>query len=262
VARDTRPAIGITARTFWYDAGRRQRLAEMTTAAFLDAVARAGGLPFVLATRAGPERAGAYLDRLDGLLLTGGEDVHPHLFGAEPHRAIERVDLERDRFEIALLQEARARRMPVLAACRGIQVLNVARGGDLVQDIAAEVPGALAHAQLAMQDGPWHGLEVAAGSLLAGILGPGAAAVNSFHHQSCRRLGEGLVPVAHAPDGVVEAVEDPGQPFCLGVQWHPELSAAAGDPASERLFAAFLEACGGARSPPASNLRRDPVPGR
>jgi len=257
-----RPVIGLTARTFWYDSGRRQRLAEMTTAAFLDAVTRAGGLPIVLATRAGPECADAYLDRLDGLLLTGGEDVHPHLFGGEPQTHIDRVDLDRDRFEIALVHGARDRRMPLLAACRGIQLLNVARGGDLVQDIAAESGSTLAHAQLAMVDGPWHGIEVREGSLLARILRPGRMAVNSFHHQACRRLGEGLAAVATAPDGTVEALEDASQPFCLGVQWHPELSAAAGDPDSERLFSAFIQACAGGKPRAASNLRRDPIPGR
>jgi len=246
VETDRKPVIGLTARTFWYASRSRMRLGEMISSAYLEGVLEAGGLPLVLANRAGAPAAGAYLDRLDGLLLTGGEDVHPHRFDEEPARGIEAVDEDRDRLEIELVRGARARDLPLFAICRGVQVMNVALGGDLFQDIASQTGSRIAHTQTTLTDSSWHAIDVAPGTLLARVLRPGRLSVNSWHHQACRRVAAGLRVSATSPsDGVVEALEDPSLRFFLGVQWHPELAAAAGDPDAKRLFRAFVEACEG-----------------
>jgi len=254
--RNTTPAIGLTARTFWYQSHRRMRLGEMVSCAYHYAILEAGGLPVVFANRGGGACAEAYLDRVDGLLLTGGEDVHPRHFGEEPYKAIEAVDEDRDRLEIELVRCARERDLPVLAICRGIQVLNVALGGDLFQDIPSQSGSTLAHTQSTLSDTSWHSVDVAPDSLLARILRPGRLSVNSWHHQACRRVAEGLAVAATCPaDGLVEAVEDPSRAFLLGVQWHPELSAAAGDADSKRLFQALVGAAAGKPLPAASKSR-------
>jgi len=159
------------------------------------------------------------LDALDALVLSGGNDVDPALYGAEPHPQTTGLVPERDRGEIALLRAALARDMPVLAVCRGSQVLNVARGGDLVQHL----PDAVGHERHKHTPGVFadHSVELDADSRLASILGE-RAPVKSHHHQGFGRVGEGLRPVARAEDGTVEALEDPRQRFAVGVLWHPE----------------------------------------
>ncbi len=189
---------------------------------YVRAVEAAGGLPLVLAPGT-PEDARELVRRIDALVLTGGADIDPARYGKEPHATVERVRPERDAFEIALAREAISRDVPLLAICRGQQVLNVATGGTLVQDIPSEWPGAGAHDD----DGPrWrrsHEVEVLPGTRLFSILGAARVAVNSFHHQAVRDLGTGLVLSARAvEDGVVEGVEMPGRRFVIGVQWHPE----------------------------------------
>jgi len=210
------------------------------------AVRRAGGVPVVLPPLLGEGEAAPLLSRLDGLLLSGGWDLSPHWYGGEESPLVEGVDRERDRMELALAREALRAGRPVLAICRGLQVLNVALGGILYLDIRAQVPGALAHRPTEGQppDATAHPVRLEAGSRLASILGEGEVLVNSFHHQAARDVGKGLVVTARAPDGIVEAVEHPAHPFCIGVQWHPEI--APGDRGRmERLFAAFVEAAGG-----------------
>jgi putative glutamine amidotransferase len=178
-----------------------------------------------------------------GLVLTGGEDVDPAHYGAPAHPALGEVHEGRDAFEIALVQAARARRLPTLAICRGVQVVNVALGGTLVQDLASEQPAALPH------DGRWgrsdrvHGLRVAGGSRLAGAIGATEATINSLHHQALGRVADGLVAVAHAPDGVVEGVEWAGGDWWMtGVQWHPEELVGTSEEWDRALFAAFAAA--------------------
>ena len=168
-----------------------------------------------------PERAVAALgSEIRGLVLTGGEDVEPALYGAARHPKLEDTDPVRDAAELALIAAARARRLPILAICRGIQILNVALGGTLFQDLASERPGPVTHTGT---DGR-HAVRVEPGSLLERTLGSRAATVNSRHHQAIRDLAPGLRAVAWAEDGLIEGAEpaDAGAPWMLAVQWHPE----------------------------------------
>jgi putative glutamine amidotransferase len=167
-----------------------------------------------------PELIATALDGVAGLVLTGGEDVGPERYGAAPHPRLGDVDRDRDAAELALIAAARARRLPVLAICRGIQILNVAYGGTLYQDLGSEHPSSIAHEG----DATRHAVRVEHGSLLARTLGAGSAQVNSRHHQAIRDLAPGLKAVAWAEDGVIEAVEasEPGATWTVAVQWHPE----------------------------------------
>ena len=165
----------------------------------------------------------ALVDRLDGLVVTGGVDVAPALYGQSPHPTVLGVSDERDGFELLLLREAIRRDLPLLGICRGMQVLNVALGGTLIQDIPSAIGSKVAHDDPARErDQLAHDVEVDDGSRLARLLGSGQLAVNSFHHQAVDRLGEGLVATAYAPDGIVEGVEIPSARHVVAVQWHPE----------------------------------------
>jgi putative glutamine amidotransferase len=183
----------------------------------------AGGLPLIFAPGR-PADAPELLDHVRGLLLTGGADVDPSLYGEKPHAALGPVFRERDVFELALVEEALRRDLPVLAICRGHQVLNVATGGTLVQDIPSQVPGAGAHDPEVERWQACHEVQILPGTRLREILGTEKVAVNSFHHQSVKQLGRDLVLSASSPDGVVEGIEMPraSKRFVVGVQWHPE----------------------------------------
>lgn len=185
-------------------------------------VERSGASPVVLPPL-GPEHAEALLERVDGLLLSGGVDVDPALYGRPRHPKLGRVDRERDEFELALTRHALRRDLPILAICRGQQVLNVATGGTLIQDLPSELEGVVTHEAPGRRTRRTHPVEVAAASKLSEILGPGPLSVNSFHHQAIDQLGEGLVVSGRCPgDGVIEAVEMKDRSFVVGVQWHPE----------------------------------------
>ena len=189
---------------------------------YVRSVERSDAIPLVLpASR--PEDASAVLDRLDGLVLSGGIDVDPALYGRAPHPKLGRVDRGRDDFELALTREALSRDLPILAICRGHQVLNVATGGTLVQDIPSELKGGVTHDAPGRRTRRSHAVEVVRASRLAEILGEGTHPVNSFHHQAIDELGEGLLVSARSPkDGLIEGVEMKGRSFVVGVQWHPE----------------------------------------
>ena len=209
---------------------------------YIRSVEQSGAVPVVLPPVA-PGDAPALLDRLDGILLSGGVDVDPALYGQEPHPRLGRINRRRDEFEIALVREALRRDLPILAICRGHQVLNVATGGTLVQDVASLVEGEVEH------DGPgprWrraHQVEVTSPSRLREILGQDAVSVNSIHHQAVDRIGEDLVVSARCPeDGVVEGLERPRSRFVVAVQWHPESFWSRPD-SFQRLFDAHAEAC-------------------
>lgn len=212
-----------------------------------ESVRRAGGEPRVL--NLSVDRPADALRAAGGLLLTGGHDVHPDLYGAARHPSFHPAESGRDAYEIELIDRALEADLPVLAICRGIQVLNVARGGTLVQDIPTEVAQALEHRLPVPPNEPFtlaHEIWLEKGSLVARLVGDtGGDAdsrhVNSRHHQAVNRLGEGLVAVATAPDGVIEAVEDPSRRFCVGVQWHPENFYRTGEFRS--LFEEFVAAC-------------------
>jgi gamma-glutamyl-gamma-aminobutyrate hydrolase PuuD len=192
--------------------------------------------------------AGEIIGSIDGLLLTGGEDVAPARYGEEPHSSVVDVDAARDEFEIALIGEARRRNLPIFAICRGIQMLNVACGGTLVQDIASEVAGALEHSWTVPPHKPYdlaHEVWVDKDTLLARLIrerlsDTDACEANSRHHQAVKQIAPGFRVSATAPDGVIEAIEDPAARFCLGVQWHPENFWRTGE--FRPLFEGFLEA--------------------
>lgn len=189
---------------------------------YLDAVRAGGGDPFVVSFREGL----AGLHGAAGILLTGGVDIDPSRYGQPPHPLTNPPELERDAFELAVCAEASAAGIPTLAICRGLQVLNVARGGTLIQDLPSERPSPTVHDDDTTPQTLAHSLDVVPSTLLARVLGSEPATrvsvVNSRHHQAIDRVGAGLTVSATAPDGIVEAVEDPGHPFLLAVQFHPE----------------------------------------
>jgi putative glutamine amidotransferase len=207
---------------------------------YVESVKRAGGEPVVLEPTDDPVRS---LDRVDALLLSGGLDIDPAQYGEAPHPATE-VDAARDAFEIPLSRGAVARDMPVFAICRGVQVLNVAAGGTLIQDIPSTVPSELAHSIDVPKDHLAHAVRVTPGSRLAASLGPCTpreiCAVNSRHHQAVGQVAPSFVVSAVSEDGVVEAIERPESTFCVGVQWHPENFWRTGEFAG--LFAEFVAA--------------------
>ena len=213
---------------------------------YVESVRLAGGEPLVV-DRA-TDDVEAVIRKAAGILLTGGDDVRPVLYGAAAHPAFEAAEAGRDEYEIELVLRALETDRPLLAICRGIQVLNVARRGTLVQDLPSERPSSTPHQFPTAQhpaDKIAHTIQVARGSLLSEILGArlaegGVIDVNSRHHQAVDVLGVGLQVTAIAPDDVVEAVEDPARRFCVGVQWHPESFHRTGE--FLPLFEAFVRA--------------------
>lgn len=214
---------------------------------YKQAISHAGGEGRVVHASDGVEAA---LADVSGLLLTGGDDVAPSRYNEAAHPSVVEVAPERDDFEIALVLEARKRQLPIFAICRGIQVLNVACGGALIQDIASQVPGALDHRLTVPPHLPFelaHEIWIERDSLLATLLKErlvdgDSCEVNSRHHQAVSTLAGGFRVTATAPDGIIEAIEDPGAKFCLGVQWHPENFWRTGE--FRALFEGFLAACG------------------
>ena len=230
-----RPAVGITI-------GYSEKTADVFLLQddYVRSVEKAGGLPLVFAPGRAAD-AGALLDRVDALVLTGGADLDPAHYDEPPHATVTGLIPERDAFELALCREAVRRDLPILAICRGHQVLNVASGGTLVQDIPSQLAGAGNHDPAVEAWETVHEVVVLPGTRLREILGSERVAVNSLHHQAVKGLGQGLVLSARAKDdGVVEGIEMPDRRFVVGVQWHPEAfwDHEPGDP----LFAALLDA--------------------
>jgi putative glutamine amidotransferase len=221
---------------------------------YVESVKRAGGHPVLLRNS---DDAGAVVESLDGLLLTGGLDVDPALYG-EPTHATTHTAPDRDRFEVPLSKAAVAHDLPVLAICRGVQVLNVAGGGSLVQDIPSEVTTELNHSIDLPRDHHAHPIKVTPGTRLAAALGPKAdleaCPVNSRHHQAVARVAPQFVVSAVSADGVVEAIERPDRTFCVGVQWHPENFLKTGEFAG--LFAEFVAAAAKRQSKVKDSSRR------
>ena len=207
------PLVGITMDYAHRPSGEKRLALNLS---YIRAVEAAGGIPVLLPWQSSRSLTGL-LPRLDRLILVGGDDLEPSVYGQKPGPALTLIDPERQAFDLELTKRALKRGLPILAICAGCQTLNVVRGGDLVQDIPRQVPGALVHA-----GGAWHPVDVQAGSRLGKVLGRRSLRTNSYHHQSVGRLGRGLKAVAHTQDGVVEGIEDPDHPYLLGVQWHPE----------------------------------------
>lgn len=220
ISDERRPVIGLAAS----DARARWRVWDdevvLLPRHYVDKIVAAGGVPLLVPPVAG--LAEALLPRLDALVLCGGPDVDPARYGASPHERTDAPHPERDLAELQILDGALAVELPVLGICRGLQVLNVARGGTLLQHLPDRV-GHERHAPFRSDFGR-HRVEVEAGSRLADILGgTTVASAPTYHHQAVDEPGKGLVVTAHCQDGVIEAVEDPSLPFCVAVQWHPEM---------------------------------------
>jgi putative glutamine amidotransferase len=207
-----------------------------------EAVRRAGGEVRILDYER--DRPADVVNEVDGILLPGGDDVSPSLYGADTHATFKAPESGRDAYELELATRAGEADVPLFAICRGVQMLNVARGGTLVQDIPSELPDAIPHE---VRDTPFtiaHDIWVSEGTLLHDLLHDridgDTCPVNSRHHQAVQEVGRGLVVSATAPDGVIEAVEDPSKRFCVGVQWHPENFYRTGE--FRALFEAFVAA--------------------
>lgn len=238
----SRPLIGVTTQRHpGTEAVKRGRPLYYVSHEYADRLRDVGGVPLLLPPGA-PELE--VLEHLDGVLFTGGEDVAPVHFAQAPHPRLGTVDAARDAQELPLARAAVARGLPVFAICRGVQLLNVALGGSLYQDLPSERPGAIAHDQPGAVDEESHAVEVASASML-GSLVPASLQVNSFHHQAVRDVAPGLRAVGWSPDGLIEALEG-HEGWVLGVQWHPELMPGESHTA---LFRAFVAACAARRAP-------------
>ena len=233
------PAVAVTATSADADGGMRVRL----NAAYVHALEQAGLVPLVVPPLGGGIGAARSVMRaVRGLVLTGGEDLDPARYAATPHPALGPTHAGRDATEVALTRAARELSRPTLAICRGAQLLNVALGGTLVQDVPSERPSDVAHDARGARGSRTHHVTVAAGSRLASSLGATRLVVNSMHHQAVDRVGEGLRATAHAPDGLIEGIETAAAEWwAVGVQWHPEELTEGAAPWDRALFSAFAE---------------------
>ena len=239
------PVIGITTQTLEAIPDQLPRCWIMSQR-YVQVLTSAGAIPWVIPLLEGNEAAVRRIyERLDGLFLPGGVDVDPAAYGEPRTTLCGRTDAARDWTELLLSRWALADRKPVLAVCRGAQLINVAVGGSLYQDVAAQHPEAIKHDHFPVggrrRDELAHEVHLAPGSRLQRLLATESLAVNSMHHQGIARLAPGLVPVATSPDGLIEGVEAANGQFLIGVQWHPE-DLVDVDPRMARLFAAFIDA--------------------
>ena len=233
-----RPLIGVTGHRLESASGYTSITAKE---AYLSAVRLAGGLPIVIQPVRDEAAVEETLDRLDGVLFTGGRDIDPAAYGQTILNETVEPEPDRDAFELALARAAYRRDIPVLAICRGCQVINVALGGTLWQDLPAQRPAGLPHRQQAPRGATSHSVRLQAGSRLAALLGREQLEVNSFHHQAARDLPAALLAAGYSPDGILEAFEAPQRRFVLAVQWHPE-DLAATHPEHLRLFQSLVDA--------------------
>lgn len=233
------PLIGITmGRT----TSRNNYPVLVIVEAYVQAILRTGACPVMIPLGLPGELFDELLSRLDGVLFTGGGDVHPDQYGNQIHPKVNEVDRDRDRVELGLFQETRKRELPILGVCRGFQVINIGLGGTLYEDIQDQRPASLDHHFWPghPRDYLAHPVEIAEDSRLRHILGKSSAPVNSLHHQGIRDLAPGLLASAIAPDGLIEALEMPDYPFGIAVQWHPEWLPE--EASMDDLFRAFVQA--------------------
>jgi putative glutamine amidotransferase len=244
-----RPIIGIPTQTLHSIDGIPEALPEswVMNQRYSRAVAAAGGLPVMVPLLEDEDVLRGLYDRMDAVLIPGGVDLDPGTYGEAPLPTCGRLDPDRDRVELQFARWAIAEGKPLFGLCRGLQILNVALGGTLYQDIAAQRSDALKHDYFPTagfsRDHLAHPVTVVSGSRLHALVGTAPLKVNSMHHQAVKDLGPGLVSTAVAPDGVIEAIEASANQFMLGVQWHPE-SLTDRDPRMQRLMAGFVEAAG------------------
>lgn len=211
--------------------------------AYSQAVLNCGGAPLLIPISQDRSSIGAICSRLDGLILSGGPDINPRFYKDEPHQGLKDVDAAQDQMELEITRQALAASIPVFGICRGLQLLNVAMGGTLYQDIAREVPKACDHAPKADRSIVTHKVRIESGTLLQATLQRRSLWVNSQHHQSVKEPAPGLIASAAASDGIIEALEDPRQHFVLGVQWHPE-GLWQKEVSARKLFKALIAAAG------------------
>lgn len=230
-----KPIIGIGSDV-QSPAGERERAFVYLN--YVEALRKAGAVTVLIPPQ--PENAAELMDELDGIVLAGGDDCDPAAYGEEPHPTVDSpMDPRRQSNDLGLAKIARQRGVPTLGICLGMQVMNVAAGGTLVQDIPSQFETEIEHSS-EPEDRGRHDVIVEQGTRLGDILRERELNVNSSHHQAVGRVGEGLRVTAHAPDGIVEGLEDPKHPFYVGVQWHPEDM--TGENSAATLFGAFLEA--------------------
>lgn len=232
-----KPIIGITSNI------RDEKLLT-TGLSNIRAIVKAGGVPIVLPNLSEDSEVDRLVESIDGLLVTGGGDVDPNIFGEEPHPELGEVCPERDHFEIMMISKFLKLDKPILGICRGSQMINVSAGGDLFQDIYAQHDHQLLqHRQNAPRSHVTHFVDVAENSLLHQAVQSTRFKVNSYHHQAVRKVAEGFEVCARASDGIIEAFECKTHRFVLGVQWHPENLTGKNDIYSLKLFNAFVQAC-------------------
>jgi putative glutamine amidotransferase len=238
-----KPVIGISPSI---EHGRRRGDAYFLYTSYVEEMSRAGAVPFILPFARSREEAREILAHVDGVLLTGGDDLDPTLYGQTTRHADRIGSRMRAESDLHYARESLERLKAVLGVCLGVQVMNVAFGGTLLQFIPEDVPGAAPHedAEAATEDAPQHPVRIEPGSLLLRLLGTETAVVSSFHHQAVAKVAPGFRVAARSPEGVIEAIEREDHPFYLGVQWHPERMPAA--PITERLFRGFIGAARGA----------------
>ncbi|HET7089709.1 MAG TPA: gamma-glutamyl-gamma-aminobutyrate hydrolase family protein [Anaerolineae bacterium] len=238
-----RPVIGITALATRYIDPPHSPMYALNQR-YVMAVEASGGAPLMVPPDLDETSMQAIFERLDGWVLSGGGDVDPAYYGESPHAALNEVNAERDRLELSFARQAVEADKPVIGICRGVQVLNVALGGSLVQDIPTQQADSLPHSfdgTRVARDYMAHPVRIESGSLLREVMGVEQAGVNSWHHQSVKRVAASLAVVAQSPDGIIEAVEMPGRRFVIGVQWHPEWLYDH-QPEMKRLFEALVQA--------------------
>ena len=241
----THPRIAVSGVVRSWDGADRTGV----NAAYVKALLLAGGIPVILSPLLGSSLAGGALDGCDGLLLTGGEDIDPTWYGASPSPLLSPPSKERDLFELALFAVARQRGIPILGVCRGIQLINVALGGSLYQDIPSERPSAVKHRPAGSRDSRSHSVRLRPGSRGARVLGATSITVNSSHHQAIKELAPGLVATGWSGDELIEAAEsEPGTSWILAVQWHPEEMHADRQAPEHGLFQALVSEAGLART--------------
>lgn len=240
-----RPLIGLTTRNIISPKYNIPMVASPKS--YSEALLKAGALPVLIPLNTPEEEFEALLERIDGIIFTGGGDIETARYQGETHEKVGDVDQERDQIELSLVHKVVEIEMPFLGICRGFQVINVAYGGTLYSHISDQLDNSLEHS--CFPDFPWdhiaHEVEVEGGSKLAEILGKTSVEVNSLHHQGAKEIGEGLVVTAKAPDGLVEGLELPDYPFGVAVQWHPEWM--PDSVPMQRIFNAFLNAARGYR---------------
>jgi len=243
-----RPVIGIPTQTLQSLGGVSAEIPAswVMSQRYILTLTQAGAIPWLIPLVDDDTLRGIY-DELDAVFLPGGADIDPATYGADPHPLCDKTDRDRDRVEVSLATWAMAEEKPVLGVCRGMQLVNVAAGGTLYQDLAEERPGSLKHdyfpfrGQSYARDYLAHEVTVAEGTRLAQRMGAGALKVNSMHHQGVRTLGQGLVATAVAPDGLIEAIEGDGDAYLVAVQWHPE-ALTDNDARTRAMFSDFVAA--------------------